>query len=162
MTMNNETKLTTEQRLQRSIERNEAKLQKAEEKRKQLKEQRRALEKQAYENRLTTRAIMLEEFLQEPEILTNEDVQNYLAYLFNYPANQQRLQKLIADVPHDQHQHRSREGCACVNGSAVELGLQFHQALLLFRMLVSTLISRMNTNSTTAVAMSASRCRSVA
>lgn len=40
---------------------------------------------------------MLEEFLQEPEILTNEDVQNYLAYLFNYPANQQRLQKLIDD-----------------------------------------------------------------
>ena len=96
MTMNNETKLTTEQRIQRSIEHNEAKLQKAEEKRKQLKEQR-ALEKQAYENRLTTRAIMLEEFLQEPEILTNEDVRNYLAYLFNYPANQQRLQKLIAD-----------------------------------------------------------------
>ena len=97
MTMNNETKLTTEQRLQRSIERNEAKLQKAEEKRKQLKEQRRELEKQAYENRLTTRAIMLEEFLLEPEILTNEDVRNYLAYLFNYPANQQRLQKLITD-----------------------------------------------------------------
>lgn len=97
MTMNNETKLTTEQRIQRSIEHNEAKLQKAEVKRKQLKEQRRALEKQAYENRLTTRAIMLEEFLQEPEILTNEDVRNYLAYLFNYPANQQRLQKLIAD-----------------------------------------------------------------
>lgn len=44
MTMNNETKLTTEQRIQRSIEHNEAKLQKAEEKRKQLKEQRRALE----------------------------------------------------------------------------------------------------------------------
>jgi len=97
MTMNNETELTTEQRLQRSIERNEAKLQKAEEKRKQLKGQRRALEKQAYENRLTTRAIMLEELPQEPEILTNEDVRNYLAYLFNYPANQQRLQKLIAD-----------------------------------------------------------------
>ena len=97
MTMNNETKLTTEQRIQRSIEHNEAKLQKAEEKRKQLKEQRRALEKQAYENRLTTRAIMLEEFLQEPEILTNEDVRNYLTYLFNYPSNQQRLQKLIAD-----------------------------------------------------------------
>ena len=97
MTMNNETKLTTEQRLQRSIERNEAKLQKAEEKRKQLKEQRRALEKGAYNNRLMTRAQMLEEFLQEPEILTNEDVRNYLAYLFNYPANQQRLQKLIAD-----------------------------------------------------------------
>ena len=58
MTMNNETKLTTEQRIQRSIEHNEAKLQKAEEKRKQLKEQRRALEKQAYENRLTTRALL--------------------------------------------------------------------------------------------------------
>ena len=97
MTMTNETKLTTEQRLQRSIERNEAKLQKAEEKRKQLKAQRRELEKQAYENRLTTRAQMLEEFLLEPEVLTNEDVRNYLAYLFNYPANQQRLQKLIAD-----------------------------------------------------------------
>ena len=44
-----------------------------------------------------TRAQMLEEFLLEPEVLTNEDVRNYLAYLFNYPANQQRLQKLIAD-----------------------------------------------------------------
>ena len=97
MTMTNKTKLTAEQRIQRDMERNEAMLQKAEEKRKQLKEQRRKLEKQAYENRLTTRAQMLEEFLLEPEVLTNEDVRNYLAYLFNYPANQQRLQKLIAD-----------------------------------------------------------------
>ena len=97
MTMNTKPKMTAEQCLQRAMERNEAELQKAEEKRKQLKEQRRELEKQAYENRLTTRAIMLEEFLQEPEILTNEDVWNYLAYLFNYPANQQRLQKLIDD-----------------------------------------------------------------
>ena len=48
-------------------------------------------------NRLMTRAQMLEEFLLEPEILTNEDVRNYLVYLFNYPANQQRLQKLIDD-----------------------------------------------------------------
>ena len=97
MTMNTKPKMTAEQRLQRAMERNEAELQKAEEKRKQLKEQRRELEKQAYENRLTTRAIMLEEFLLEPELLTNEDVRNYLAYLFNSPANQQRLQKLIAD-----------------------------------------------------------------
>ena len=97
MTMNTKPKMTAEQRLQRAMERNEAELQKAEEKRKQLKEQRRVLEKEAYNNRLMIRAQMLEEFLQEPEILTNEDVQNYLAYLFNYPANQQRLQKLIAD-----------------------------------------------------------------
>ena len=97
MTMNTKPKMTAEQRLQRAMERNEAELQKAEEKRKQLKEQRRALEKGAYNNRLMTRAQMLEEFLLEPEILTNEDVRNYLAYLFNYPANQQRLQKLIDD-----------------------------------------------------------------
>ena len=97
MTMNTKPKLTTEQRLQRAMERNEAELQKAEEKRKQLKEQRRVLEKEAYNNRLMTRAQMLEEFLLEPEVLTNEDVRNYLAYLFNYPANQQRLQKLIDD-----------------------------------------------------------------
>ena len=97
MTMNTKPKMTAEQRIQRSIERNEAELQKAEEKRKQLKGQRRELEKEAYENRLTTRATMLEEFLLEPELLTNEDVRNYLAYLFNYPANQQRLQKLIDD-----------------------------------------------------------------
>ena len=97
MTMNTKPKLTAEQRLQRAMERNEAELQKAVEKRKQLKEQRRELEKEAYNNRLTTRAIMLEEFLLESEILTNEDVRNYLAYLFNYPANQQRLQKLIDD-----------------------------------------------------------------
>ena len=44
MTMNNKTKMTAEQRLQRDIERNEAELQKAEEKRKRLKEQRRELE----------------------------------------------------------------------------------------------------------------------
>lgn len=97
MTMNNKTKMTAEQRLQRDIERNKAELQKAEEKRKHLKERRRELEKEAYDNRLTTRAQMLEEFLLEPEVLTNEDVRNYLAYLFNYPANRQRLQKLIED-----------------------------------------------------------------
>ena len=97
MTMNTKPKMTAEQRLQRAMERNEAELKKAEEKRKQLKGQRRALEKEAYNNRLMTRAQMLEEFLLEPEVLTNEDVRNYLAYLFNYPANQQRLQKLIAD-----------------------------------------------------------------
>ena len=97
MTMNTTPKLTAEQRIQRAMERNEAKLQKAEEKRKLLKEQRRELEKEAHTNRLMTRAEMLEEFLQEPEVLTNDDVRNYLAYLFNYPANQQRLQKLIAD-----------------------------------------------------------------
>ena len=97
MTMNTKPKMTAEQRLQRAMERNEAELQKAEEKRKQLKEQRRVLEKEAYNNRLMTRAQMLEEYLLEPEVLTNEDVRNYLAYLFNYPANQQRLQKLIDD-----------------------------------------------------------------
>ena len=97
MTMNTKPKMTAEQHLQRAMERNEAELQKAEEKRKQLKEQRRVLEKEAYNNRLMTRAQMLEEFLLEPEVLTNGDVRNYLAYLFNYPANQQRLQKLIDD-----------------------------------------------------------------
>ena len=97
MTMNTKPKMTAEQRLQRAMERNEAELQKAEEKRKHLKEQRRELEKEAYNNRLMTRAQMLEEFLLEPEVLTNEDVRNYLAYLFNFPANQQRLQKLIED-----------------------------------------------------------------
>ena len=97
MTMNTKPKMTAEQRLQRAMERNEAELQKADEKRKQLKEQRRELEKEAYNNRLMTRAQMLEEFLLEPEVLMNEDVRSYLAYLFNYPANQQRLQKIIAD-----------------------------------------------------------------
>ena len=97
MTTNTKPKMIAEQRLQRAMERNEAELQKAEEKRKQLKEQRRVLEKEAYNNRLMTRAQMLEEYLLEPEVLTNEDVRNYLAYLFNYPANQQRLQKLIDD-----------------------------------------------------------------
>ena len=97
MTMNTTPKMTAEQRIQRAMERNDAKLKKAEEKRKQLKEERRELEKEAHNNRLTTRAQMLEEFLLEPEALTNDDVRSFLAYLFNYPANQQRLQKLIAD-----------------------------------------------------------------
>ena len=57
MTMNTKPKMTAEQRLQRAMERNEAKLQKAEEKRKQLKEQRRELEKEAYNNRLMRSSI---------------------------------------------------------------------------------------------------------
>lgn len=95
--MTNKTKMTAELRIRRDMERNEAELQKAEEKRKHLKERRRELEKEAHNNRLMTRAQMLEEFLQEPEVLTNEDVRNFLMYLFNYPANRQRLQKLIED-----------------------------------------------------------------
>lgn len=95
MRMNTEKKLTAEQRLQREMERNEAELRKAEERRKQLKEKQRTLEKQAFEHRLTTRGKMLEEFLQEPDVLTNEDVHDFLAYLFQYQANQQRLQRII-------------------------------------------------------------------
>jgi len=93
--MNTKKKLTAEQRLQRDIERNDAELRKAEERRKKLKERRRTLEKQAYENRLMTRAKMLEEFLIEPDVLTNDDVREYLTYLFTFPANQQRLQRMI-------------------------------------------------------------------
>lgn len=89
------TKLTKEQRIQRDIERTEKELRKAEERRKFLKEKQRELEQKAYENRLTTRAKMLEEFLQEPALLTNEDVHDLLSFLFNFPANQQRLQKMI-------------------------------------------------------------------
>ena len=93
--MTTEKKLTAEQRLQREMQRNDAELRKAEERRKKLKERRRTLEKQAYENRLMIRAKMLEEFLIEPDILTNDDVYEYLTYLFTFPANQQRLQRMI-------------------------------------------------------------------
>ena len=93
--MSNEKKMTAEQRLRREMERNDAELRKAEERRKKLKERQRTLEKKAYENRLMTRAKMLEEFLIEPDILTNDDVYEYLTYLFTFPANQQRLQRMI-------------------------------------------------------------------
>lgn len=93
--MNTEKKLTAEQRLQREMERIDAELRKAKERRKQLKEKQRKLEKKAYDNRLMTRAKMLEEFLIEPDILTNDDVHEYLTYLFSFPANQQRLLRLI-------------------------------------------------------------------
>ena len=93
--MSNEKKMTAEQRLRREMERNDAELRKAEERRKKLKEVQRTLEKKAYENRLMTRAKMLEEFLIEPDVLTNDDVREYLTYLFTFPANQQRLQRMI-------------------------------------------------------------------
>lgn len=93
--MSNEKKMTAEQRLRREMERNDAELRKAEERRKKLKERQRTLEKKAYENRLMTRAKMLEEFLIEPDVLTNDDVREYLTYLFTFPANQQRLQRMI-------------------------------------------------------------------
>lgn len=95
--MNNEKKLTAEQRLKREMERNEAEIRKAEERCKLLKEKQRELERQAYESRLMTRAKMLEEFLKEPDVLTNEDVYDFLSFLFNYAANQQKLDKMIAD-----------------------------------------------------------------
>lgn len=94
--MNTKPKLTKEQKIQQKQERNEIELQKAQRLLQELKAKQRRLDEEARIQRLLTRAEILEGFLQEPEILTNDDVSEFLAYLFKEPIVQQRLKQLLS------------------------------------------------------------------
>ena len=48
-------------------------------------------------HRLCTRAGMLETFLKEPTVLTDEDVMELLAFIFQSEAVQKKLNMLIAN-----------------------------------------------------------------
>ena len=61
----------------------------------QLAHEKQRLTRSERTHRLCTRAGMLESFLQEPTILTDEDVMNLLKFMFDIPSVQQKLDELI-------------------------------------------------------------------
>ena len=63
---------------------------------KQLEYERKRLTRSERTHRLCTRAGMLESFLEEPTLLTDEDVMELLTYLFATEQTQKKLRALIA------------------------------------------------------------------
>ena len=73
----------------------ERKLTAAKHKEKRLQSELKRLTRSARTHRLCTRAGMLETFLKEPTILTDEDVMELLTFIFQSEAVQKKLNMLI-------------------------------------------------------------------
>ena len=73
----------------------EKKLIAAQHREKQLEHERKRLTRSERAHRLCTRAGMLETFLKEPTILTDEDVMELLTFIFQSEAVQKKLNLLI-------------------------------------------------------------------
>ena len=73
----------------------ERKLTAAKHKEKRLQSELKRLTRSERTHRLCTRAGMLETFLKEPTVLTNEDVMELLAFIFQSEAVQKKLNLLI-------------------------------------------------------------------
>ena len=73
----------------------EKKLTAAKHKEKQLQNELKRLNRSERTHRLCTRAGMLETFLKEPMVLTDDDVMELLAFIFRAEAVQQKLDILI-------------------------------------------------------------------
>ena len=73
----------------------EKKLTVAKHKEKQLQSELKRLNRSERTHRLCTRAGMLETFLKEPTVLTDDDVMELLAFIFHSEAVQQKLDMLI-------------------------------------------------------------------
>ena len=73
----------------------EKKLIAAQHREKQLEHERKRLTRSERTHRLCTRAGMLETFLKEPTVLTDEDVMELLAFIFQSEAVQKKLNLLI-------------------------------------------------------------------
>ena len=73
----------------------EQKLRAAQHKEKYLKDQIKQLTRSERTRRLCTRAGMLEAFLREPSLLTDDDVMELLTFLFHGEATQKELADLI-------------------------------------------------------------------
>ena len=82
-------KLKREQRI------TEQKLTVARHREQQLSHEIQCLTRRERTHRLCTRAGMLESFLQEPTILTDDDVMDLLKFMFDIPAVRQKLDELI-------------------------------------------------------------------
>lgn len=73
----------------------EKKLIAAQHREKQLEHERKRLTRSERTHRLCTRAGMLETFLKEPTVLTDEDVMELLTFIFQSKAVQKKLNLLI-------------------------------------------------------------------
>lgn len=73
----------------------EKKLTAAKHKEKQLQSEMKRLNRSERTHRLCTRAGMLETFLKEPTILTDDDVMEFLIFIFHSEVVQQKLDMLI-------------------------------------------------------------------
>ena len=73
----------------------EKKLTAAKHKEKRLQSELKRLTRSERTHRLCTRAVMLETFLKEPTLLTDEDVMELLTFIFQSEAVQKKLNLLI-------------------------------------------------------------------
>lgn len=73
----------------------ERKLTAAQHKEKRLQNELKCLTRSERTHRLCTRGAMLETFLQEPSLLTDEDVMELLTYIFHGEAPQKKLKLLL-------------------------------------------------------------------
>lgn len=84
-----------ESKIEQQLKRTEARLNKATEEKKALKTKMKRLEEQAENERLVSRGKILESFLKEPLVLTNDDVAHLLDLLFRSRFTQRTLSEMI-------------------------------------------------------------------
>ncbi len=84
-----------ESKIEEKLKRTEAKLNKAAEEKKNLKAKMKQLAEQAENERLVSRGKILESFLKEPLVLTNDDVAHLLDLLFRSRFTQRTLSEMI-------------------------------------------------------------------
>ncbi len=84
-----------ESKIEEKLKRTEARLNKAAEEKKTLKAKMKQLEEQAENERLVSRGKILESFLKQPWVLTNDDVAHLLDLLFRSRFTQRTLSEMI-------------------------------------------------------------------
>ena len=84
-----------ESKIEEKLKRTEAKLNKTAEAKKNLKAKMKQLAEQAENERLVSRGKILESFLKEPLVLTNDDVAHLLDLLFRSRFTQRTLSEMI-------------------------------------------------------------------
>ena len=83
------------EKLNQEIAKGEARLRRAQHEEKILEHQVKQLTRKERTHRLCTRGGMLESFLQEPELLTDDDVMLLLKLIFHRQDTQELLKKLL-------------------------------------------------------------------
>ena len=89
----------------------ERKLTAAKHREKQLESEMKRLTRSERTHRLCTRAGMLETFLREPTVLTDDDVMELLTFIFHSEAVQKKLNMLIENRKERSQPNRSEKPC---------------------------------------------------
>ena len=84
-----------ESKIEEKLKRTEARLNKAAEEKKALKARMKQLEEQAENERLVNRGRLLECYLKEPQLFSEEETKSVLEYAFSLPAVQWKLSDRI-------------------------------------------------------------------